>query len=202
MIDRRVWTRRQSPLRRLILVVLCVLTLALAKGCGGGSGGGEPPPGGGRVLSVPLVTQQTQVWCWAAAAEMLFRYHGMGYTQCEVLSFLFQFNCCGFPNACAITATVPQIQQTLFAFGGLSSRVVGPLSLQGVRAEIDANRPFIVTYQGSFVGHVVVIYGYDDEGNVYIRDPFYGSFVVPYAAAFTYLGQGQQVWRQTILASP
>jgi hypothetical protein len=82
-------------------------------------------------------------------------------------------------------------------FGGVRSTAFpGPISFQSVQSEINAGRPVIVAYRGSFAGHVVIIYGYDANGKVYIRDPLFGSFVVPYGTSFSY--GGQLIWSDTI----
>jgi peptidase C39-like protein len=179
---------------KVLLLLLFLLALACSEG---GESPTEPSGSNDRVLSVPLVPQQTPVWCWAAASEMIFRYYGRGATQCQILSVGYQQDCCSFPQFCQTTASIPAIQQTLFTFGGLRSTwIPGPISLAAVAAEIDSGRPIIVAYRGSFSGHVVVIYGYDSNGNVFIRDPFYGTFKVPYGASFSY--NGQLFWSDTI----
>ena len=177
--------------------VALILAIQLLGACSESSSPTEPSGTGGRILTVSFVAQQTPVWCWAAVSEMVFRYYGRGATQCQILSGWFGANCCSSPGSCQTTGSIPAIQQTLLAFGGISSSYFpGPLTLQAVASEIDGGRPIIAAYRGSFSGHVVVIYGYDPAGNLYIHDPFYGSFVVPYAASFTY--GGQLVWAETI----
>ncbi len=154
-----------------------------------------------QLLSLPLVRQQTEVWCWAATSEMVFRYYGRGSVQCEILSAWLTANCCLSPPHPYCRQGAPSlqvIQQTLFAFGRLTSSLRGgPLSLNEIRNEIDLGRPIIAAYRGAFSGHVVVVYGYDSSGNIYIHDPYYGTFIVPYAATF-YYNNGQLVWYDTI----
>lgn len=191
-------TRRDlSRLLSLLLALFLVVSASCSEGDFsptepmGGTGGGTQ-----RVLSVPLVLQQTPVWCWAAVSEMVFRYYNRGATQCQILSGWYQGNCCAFPQACLTTAPLQVIQQTLGAFGIGSAVFPGPISFQAVQNEINAGRPIIVAYRGSSAGHVVIIHGYDAQGNVYIRDPLYGSFVVPYGSSFSY--GGQFIWSDTI----
>jgi hypothetical protein len=158
-----------------------------------------PAPGGARALAVPFVAQQTPVWCWAAVSEMVFRYYGRGAAQCQVLTAWLGADCCRAPGLCLTGApTLEVIQQSLAGFGGLrSTRAGGPLPFAAVMREIDAGRPMIAAYRGSFSGHVVVLYGYDANGGfVFIHDPFYGTFRVPYAQTFAY--QGQLVWVDTL----
>lgn len=185
-----------------IVILLLVLVFAISEACSNGDASPTEPTGGGgggsqRILSVPFIAQQTPVWCWAAVSEMIFRYRGRGATQCQILSGWYRGDCCTFPQFCQTTAPIQAIQQTLYAFGGLNSATYpGPISFQNIQSEINSGRPVIVAYRGSFSGHVVIIYGYDARGNVYIRDPYYGSFVVPYGASFSY--GGQLIWSDTI----
>jgi hypothetical protein len=193
---------RHAPGRLLIL--LLALALVASASCSEGDLSpteptGPPGPTGGaqKILSVPLIAQQTPVWCWAAVSEMIFRYYGRGATQCQILSGWYQRDCCLFSQSCQTTASIQAIQQTLLAFGGVRSTALpGPISFQNVQSEINAGRPVIVAYRGSFAGHVVIIHGYDANGNVYIRDPLFGSFVVPYGTSFSY--GGQLIWSDTI----
>jgi hypothetical protein len=192
----RAGQRGNAVTRLLVGVALCV-TLAACDWFG--LSGPTPAEEDGRVLPVQLAPQQTQVWCWAAVSEMVFRYYNRGGPQCEVVSAWVGVNCCayaGFPQ-CQQTAPLHVIQQTLYAFGNITSSLhPGPLPLQAVRAELDAGRPMIAAYQGSFIGHVVIIYGYDANNNILIHDPALGDFVVPYGASFFY--NGQMTWVATI----
>lgn len=156
---------------------------------------GEPGPATGRVLNVFPTRQQTDVWCWAAVSEMVLGYYGRPIEQCQILTGWFQADCCRLFLACRTTAPLQVIQQTLLAVGGLRSDVTGPLTFQALAAEIDAGRPVIAAYAGT-AGHVVVMYGYEPNGFVYIHDPLFGSFKVPYGATFSY--GGQLVWVATI----
>lgn len=184
---------------RPIVKLAFLLVFLVAGSCSEGGESPTEPTGPGpdqRVLAVPLVRQETPVWCWAAVSEMVFRYYGRGGTQCQILSGWYQRDCCTFREFCQTTAPIAVIQQTLLVGGVRSNWTPGPLPLSAITAEINAGRPIIVGYRGSFAGHVVVIHGYDSRGNLYIHDPFYGSFVVPYGASFTY--GGQFVWSDTI----
>ena len=151
-----------------------------------------------RVLPVSFVPQQTGVWCWAAVSEMVLRYYGVGVFQCQILSGWAQTDCCNFPGFCLTTASIPVIRQTLAFYGVGSTYAAGPLTFAQVAAEIDARRPIIIAYRGyARTGHVVVLYGYDADGFVYIHDPLYGTFRrVPFGSSFTY--NGQLFWSETI----
>lgn len=169
----------------------------------------DPGPGPSRPLSqslsVPFIAQQTQVWCWAAVSEMVLRYYGTSVQQCAILARWTGAPCCAVGLSVCITAApdLVFIQQTLLEAGGVRSLRAGPLSAVQVRQELDAGRPFIIGYRGSFSGHVVVVAGYQansDGSNLRldIHDPFYGPFrQIPFGTTFTY--GGQSVWSETLI---
>jgi hypothetical protein len=180
--------------------LLCLLAV-LALSC---EGVDDPLSNDARVVSlaVPEIRQQTNVWCWAAASEMVLRYYGRSYSQCDILSTWLAYPCCspfGIDPLCQVAAPdMYTIRDTIAYFGGPTSSVTGPLTFAQIRSEIDAGRPIILGYLGSFAGHVVVIYGYEEtSAQVLIHDPYYGTFQVPYAATFTY--SGQLVWSTSIV---
>ncbi len=156
-------------------------------------------------LNIPFAAQQTQVWCWAAASEMVLNYNGNPIRQCEIVTSWVgpQHQCCGYGTpTCVFSAPDLQfIQETLANAGMPSILAGGPLSFATVRDQIDNGNPMIVAYQGSFNGHVVVIYGYDDiePGGPYlaIHDPLYGSVLVEYGTANLYAGSS--IWSDTIM---
>lgn len=150
-------------------------------------------------LNVKMAPQQTEVWCWAAVIEMISDYYGNTAYQCQTLSWWFNgADCCSFPSFCAVAGTDHQIQQSLFTLGISSEFQYSPLTWSQVKREIDARRPFIIFYQGSFIGHVVVVYGYEQTTNsLLIHDPYFGTFKVPFGSTFTY--NGSMFWSRTLL---
>lgn len=167
-----------------------------------GSPGLGQGPASGPVLPVQPMPQSTQVWCWAAVTAMVVNYNGGSISDCQVVSDTLNLPCCGggLPQ-CFTAGTLQAMQQEMMRFRGLRSYLANrPLTLPEIQGEIDNGRPVVIAYNGSFVGHVVVLYGYDAGGNLYIHDPFWGpAFVVPYAVALQYQSQQQTlVWGQTI----
>ncbi|MCB9884650.1 MAG: C39 family peptidase [Planctomycetes bacterium] len=204
---------------------LVVLLLAMCWSCSGSGGGttpaAQPGPGPGTGsgpgtgagpgpnavrLQIPFRGQQTAVWCWAATAEMVLTYSGNPIPQCQMVSNWAHLPCCSIPlAACAFAApSIEFIQQTLFFEGLASQRAGRALSFSEVRENVLQGRPMILCYQGSFGGHVVVVYGYDDtspgDPYIFVHDPFYGSFYVPYATSGLY--SGSSVWVDTIVTLP
>lgn len=153
------------------------------------------------ILPVPPVPQLTQVWCWAATSEMVLTYFGKAGAQCDIVSFWTQLPCCPYGNGvsgCYVGAPTVQAIANAIQLGGVSAQVVNSaLTYQEVVQEISANHPIIIAYQGSFAGHVVVLHGFDSQSNVYIHDPMYGTFVVPYAVSGLY--NGAAYWSQSII---
>jgi len=89
------------------------------------------------------------------------------------------------------------MQLTMQQIGGIASSLkLGPLSLRQIKEEISLGRPVVISYSGSFSGHVVVVFGYDALGNIHVHDPYYGTFTVPYGASFAYAGHMR--WASTI----
>ncbi|AUT60229.1 C39 family peptidase [Paraburkholderia terrae] len=176
-------------------------------GCSGGgddsSSSPSAPAAKVQVLPVQPIAQQTEVWCWAASAEMIFRYYGLpslnlaGNYQCGVVAASFGGACYQDCFACVTPiGGMSQMQYVINNYGVvannflpsriLSSRLLfGPLSPAAVITEIDAGRPILAGISPSSFSypnisqHVVVIVGYDTttpEFRLIVNDPF------PYAA--------------------
>jgi len=144
----------------------------------------------GTLLNIPFEPQRTQVWCWAAVIKMAYSNFGIPLPQERIVIHTFG-------TAAEAAAEVHQIRSTLSFQGGIETSFRPyPLKMDEVKAEIDSGRPIIVVYRESFAGHVVLIYGYDDDDNLYVHDPYYGSVVVPYGNTFSY--SGRMIWAETI----
>ncbi len=149
------------------------------------------------VLDVPYYPQQTEVWCWAAVIEMVSDYNNVRALQCVTLQYWYGYDCCNYPSYCYTTGTEYQIQQSLYVLGIQSAFYTIPLSWDDFVFEIDNGQPIIMFYRNSFSGHVVVGFGYNDEKNtIFIHDPYYGTFEVPFGVSFSY--NGSMMWVQTL----
>lgn len=179
---------------------------------GGGAGGGSAQTGGGaggggaqpssKKLAVPFVPQMTQVWCWAACSQMVAAYAGNDVAQCTILSKWFNAPCCTNYQACATPGSLGMIQTTIVAESGWNSRAVpSAISFEQFRAQIDREKPVIISYSGSFAGHVVVGFGYDsDARTIDVHDPNSGTWTVSFAASFRYGSMANSLnWTSTIL---
>ncbi len=188
-----------NVLRPVAMLVMITMTSVCVLCCDEFDSPTAPESAGEAVvLSVPYVGQQTEVWCWAAVSEMVLRYYGRPVAQCQILSSWYRGDCCAFPSLCLTTASIPVIRETMFQFGGVGSAYLPrAMTFAELSSEINAGRPLIIAYRGSFSGHVVVLYGYDPEGFVYLHDPYFGTFRrVPYGQSFSY--GGQLFWAETI----
>ncbi len=148
-----------------------------------------------RVLGIPGVQQQTQVWCWLAVGEMLFRYYGVPAAnqndyQCGIMGLISAPGSPCYMNC--LNCVIPsggnsQTMRMLREYAWLSSRRVirfneaRELSFQTIRANIDAGRPVVCGvspghkqyYRDS--EHVVLLTGYESGPNgtyLIINDPF------------------------------
>lgn len=161
--------------------------------------------GGGSItgsaqLGITPIAQQTEVWCWAATAEMVFRFYGLpnlnpvGNYQCGIVAAFYQGPCLGNCGLCVTPIGGMTALKTLidgygpFAnLNGIPSRVLTSsiafraLTLPEVKAEIDANRPIVagITAGGfpfpNISQHVTVIIGYDASTvvpSLIVNDPF------------------------------
>jgi hypothetical protein len=154
-----------------------------------------------KVLGVPAIPQLTQVWCWAASSEMVLTYFNKPAPQCSIVSYWTNLPCCPYGNGvqgCYIGAPSIAMIANAIQVGGVGALQTGaPLTFAQVKEAIATNHPVVMGYSGSFSGHVVVLHGYDAAGNIYINDPLYGSFVVPYATSGLY--SGAALWTDSII---
>lgn len=198
----RTGSKVNNPLRRLLGSVL-VSALLVVYGCGGGGAetAASAPPDS-FTLQVQPTLQQTPVWCWAASAEMIFKYYGLpninsvGNYQCGLIAAWFAGTPCAVDCSRCVVAVgaMSSMQQVINGYGpyvhsiGYQSRVLSsalvfrPLSKPELATEISSGRPVIVGInpRGGFAlpnasQHVAVVVGYDftaGKQNVIVNDPF------------------------------
>jgi hypothetical protein len=192
------------------LVLLALFTLGLG-GCFDDDGGSDDsdapsPAASSQTLSITPIAQQTELWCWAASAEMIFRHYGLpnlnpsGNYQCGIVAVYFgPASPCWFNCFQCVTGggLMSQIKVLIDGYGtaarqlGLQSRVLSssllfaPLSFNETAEQIDAGQPILagISPQGyaypNVSEHAVVIVGYQSNTagqRLIINDPF------PYAA--------------------
>ena len=188
--------------------------------------GHEPNPNtpvslaGKAVLAVTPSLQQTPVWCWAASAEMVFRYYGLpnlnpgGNYQCGIVGAWFNNTACFFDcGQCRVgIGARSNQQQLLIGYGhfarafGVQSRVLTAslifraLAAAEIKAEIDGGRPIVIGISPgqafalpNLSQHIAVLIGYDftsAEPRVIVNDPFPFG-IFPYSTTpHPYLSRG------------
>lgn len=165
-----------------------------------------PSVGTARYLEIPPVEQQTQVWCWLATGEMIFKYFNVananpnGNYQCGIIGSLnFVSPYCSsecFHGSCIVPSgsnynTARMLRDYAWsqhkAFGCTEGK---ELSFDLVRQNINMGQPILAGtsynrrsyYEGS--EHVVVITGYETgpDGNyLIVNDPFpYPAYLNPF----------------------
>lgn len=194
----------REPLTRwgLLLVALSILSA-----CGGGQGdnssgtGPYQPAQTSRTLAVTPIAQQTEVWCWAASAEMIFRYYNLpnlnpaANYQCGIVAAYYgPSSSCWFNCFTCVSAIGPMSNAKLLIDGyGIvagqftnsrilnSTLIFSALTFNDVAREIDASRPIIagISPQGysypNISQHIVAIVGYQVLNGaqfVVVNDPF------------------------------
>ena len=134
-----------------------------------------------KVINVPQIKQEQSNWCWAACAEMVFRYYdGAAARQCEFANELFgRTECCSKPSSpdCNKPCRKEDVSK-LYSSKHICSTFVGSVvSFSKLQSEIDADRPVEVAYfwgDKGETGHLVVVRGWRVDGKeefVYVNDP-------------------------------
>ena len=130
---------------------------------------GYQPPQGSKLLNIRPVAQQTAVWCWAATAEMVFRYYDLPNVnpaenyQCGIVSLYYGPNsaCWGDCYVCESgIGPISQLQQLVNLYGVYannltpsplfvpspvlrSTLIFSALTFSDAAQEIDSDRPII-----------------------------------------------------------
>lgn len=176
-------------MRRAILAAL--LFFALTMSCAKRSAAYELP--------IQPVYQQTQVWCWAAVAEMVLRYYDWqsinpaGNYQCGIVALLNPIcnqNC--FACITPIGSTF-QLAQVMHYYQQVANQIAYPgdfvevqpeprLSLDDLVGEIDSDAPVLIGispsgmasfYPPGMSDHVALVVGYDEQtGALLVNDPY------------------------------
>lgn len=166
-----------------------------------------------QAASLPIrsLYQETEVWCWAAVSEMVFRYYGVPAVnpdyqcgivgglggQCATNCYSCVFSAGQMSNLVAVMEGYPRF---VSQYNGRPSTEIDvtplfrPLSFNELRAEIDASRPVVAAISPSGMStstpeHVSLVVGHQDDGGgdpiIYVNDPF--PFAIlghdPYVAA-------------------
>ena len=127
--------------------------------------------------------QETELWCWAASIEMIFRVAGVPWSQTDIVNAVK-----GFPK---LETGSPQ-EMTLFLNGwgfsyngqswrGESKYYSGAMPATILIDEINSGRPVIMALRtGGMIEHAVVVYGVlappgKPVHSIYYFDPYTGA---------------------------
>ncbi len=136
-----------------------------------------------KVLSVPLVAQEQDNWCWAGSSAAVLGYFAKNISQCYIADFGWSLqSCCSAPAGCnyanSMYGTAGSIQGILKHWCYNSGGVASYLTFAAVQTQINADRPFIIRYGWtSGGGHFIVLRGYDSTKvkKVYLMNPWPGT---------------------------
>lgn len=139
---------------------------------------GEEPQAGPvpyKRLEVPLQAQEQSLWCWAGTAQMIMAYHKVSVRQLDLAKKVVRDPLPGIEGARRFNrGGWPPFRQWAFERRLRSGR--SPLSQEDVLKEIDAGRPFAVSWRyRDGGGHMLVIVGYlwiGDELWLVANDPW------------------------------
>lgn len=155
-----------------------------------------PASVGSRLLAIAPVRQQTQVWCWLAVGEMLFRHYGVanvnpaGNFQCGIIGAISHSGspCASNCFACVMPSgsnhgTLAMLTNYARVVAGrsVSYSEGGAISPAAVIENIDAGRPVMagtsntLRIANSDAEHVTLIVGYEyAQGDLWlvVNDPF------------------------------
>jgi len=148
-------------------------------------------PRADTVLAVPFIYQEQTNWCWAACAEMIYRFLGItNWRQCHMAQAIFGANCCSVPSS-SVCNQPNWVENALNLVGIRWYRHETAYSFYGVRFEIDASRPVQVMYAwSSGGGHAALIRGYYDDTDLDVHDPWYGPGRRTYDSILNAYGMG------------
>lgn len=155
-------------------------------------------------LGIQNLTQETQVWCWAAVAQQITlatRGHGRTPPQCEMVAVAngaHPSTCCdaagrfnGNPE-CMRGGSIRQIQGLIAHYGGRASNYAPPADPATLYRTLASGRAVIlqVSSGGGGMSHVVVLRGmsfmptaYGFEPVLHINDPMsYFTQPVPFSS--------------------
>ncbi len=156
-------------------------------------------------LGIQNIPQQTNSWCWAAAAQqVIYWLRGSSPPQCQLVANAFNANaqyCCSYPQACNTTGQLQQIQGLILAYGGRYSSISPPANPMAVYQTLAQRKAIVLNLQTTpYIGHCVVLRGmawvqtpFGYQAVLYINDPM-SYFTQP-----IFFNQLLTYWRSAIV---
>jgi hypothetical protein len=124
--------------------------------------------------------QETNVWCWASAAQMVLSQTMKEKTpsQCEMASKAFDANCCVSHNALPLKCRSGNWPEETLRQNGLAVTKIDGTNFETIRQEILQGRPAIII-AGNGGLHAMVAYGTylgkNGQDYLIVWDPFTGT---------------------------
>lgn len=115
-------------------------------------------------VDVPNHLQETEMWCWAAAAQQIIEWSEKStMPQCGLVAVANNIHpavCCAAQSpTCVRTGTMTQVQSLIKMYTGRSSRVINP-TVMSLYAQLTQGKPVIIQVRMSpLTTHVVVLTG-------------------------------------------
>ena len=134
-------------------------------------------------LSVPVLFQEQNQWCWAGSCQMILSYYGTSTAQCTMANYCFGLSyCCSSPSSTScnqpnwIFGYGKDMAEVLSHYGGISGTGYDSyLGWSTLVSEIDGGHPFVIGFSWTGGGgHAMVGRGYSGS-NVYFNDPWPGE---------------------------
>jgi len=147
--------------RRTRALLPLLLALAVAMGAGTVARAQVPPSVDLGIRNIP---QETEVWCWAAAAQqVIVKRKGSSPPQCALVAMVhgrYPSFCCPHYERCTVPGSLGQIQKLIRNFGQRSSSLSPPTDAMTLYRNLRAGHPIILAVRNSpYSGHVVVLTG-------------------------------------------
>jgi len=144
-----------------------------------------------QYLSVPLVFQSQDQWCWAGVSSSILGYYGINKSDCQIAEYARTVitwhnfgttNCCVNPSlGCNYWnynwGTAGSIQDILQVDGIQNNGVATYLSKTECQTEVSASRPFVIRWGWTGGGgHFIVGHGINVSASVlYVMNPWPGE---------------------------
>ena len=104
-------------------------------------------------LGIRNIRQETEVWCWAAAAQqVIVKRKGYSPPQCALVAMVhgrYPSFCCPNYERCTVPGTLGQIQKLIRNFGQRSSSLSPPTDAMTLYRNLRAGHPIILAVRNS-----------------------------------------------------
>jgi len=135
-------------------------------------------------MAFPMQDQQQSHWCWAAVTASVDSFYSgaAARTQCLVAGAVLGAGCCGANGPLCNQAA--NLGNALSVIGRFRQRIVGRLSFDQLKAQIDGQRPVGIRIQWRGAGgHYLLVTGYEAASSaqlVEVSDPALPDGLIPY----------------------